>query len=389
MHSILKNRLLVVTYLMTFLYALHYAIPVYATSSYLHQYFNSSIVSAVYLIGSFLALIASIHIAKSIKKYHTYNFTVGVTILEIIVVILFGIVQNPFLLGPLFIVHFALQSLLFVSLNVFLESFSAHANVGSIRGLFLAILHVGILIAPLVGGYILSVSSFAVLYIVAALVLIPYLFLVHHYLEHIKDPAYHTVDIFEALRKALANKNLRGAVVAKFLVEAFYAVMVIYLPLYLATLGIPLTSYLGFIIPVALIPLVVLPYELGYLADTKYGEKEMLIIGLLILTVTTFICVLLTSSSILIWALLLLVSRIGASLVDTMAFTYYFKKIGPEDPSYTALFVNMYSCATIVTGAVGIAVSPFLVERPQLVFVVLGCALAWGVTLVLPMKDTR
>lgn len=389
MQSILRNRLLVVTYLMTFLYALHYAIPVYATSSYLHKFFSSSTVSLSYVAGSLLALIASVQIAKSIKKYHTYRFTMGVAILEMIVVALFGLTENIYLLPALFVAHFALQSLLFVSLNVFMESFSSHANVGSIRGLFLAVFHVGILISPVIGGYILSVSTFATLYVVAALVLFPYLFLVHHYLGHIKDPAYHTINLVEALRKALRNRNIRGAVVAKFLVECFYAVMVIYSPLYLATLGIPLTTYLGFIIPIALIPLVILPYELGYLADTKYGEKEMLIIGLLILTVTTFICVLLTTSSILIWALVLLISRVGASLVDTMAFTYYFKKIGPEDPSFTALFVNMYSLAIIITGAVGVIISPLLVERPQLMFVVLGVALAWGVTAVLPMKDTR
>ncbi|MBP6888364.1 MAG: MFS transporter [Candidatus Pacebacteria bacterium] len=389
MHSILKNRLLLVTYLMTFLYALHYAIPVYATSSYLHKFFSSSTVSAAYVIGSLFALFASIHIAKSIKKYHTYRFTMGVALLEIAVIALFGLTEVTELLLPLFIIHFALQALLFVSLNVFMESFSAHANVGSIRGLFLAVLHVGILVSPIIGGYILAVSSFAVLYCVSALVLIPYLFLVHHYLGHIKDPAYHTVNLFDALRKALKNKNLRAAVIAKFLVECFYAVMVIYSPLYLATLGIPLTTYLGFIIPIALIPLVVLPYELGFLADTKYGEKEMLLIGLLLLTVTTFICVLLTTSSILIWALVLLVSRIGASLVDTMAYTYYFKKIGPEDPSFTALFINMTSVGVIATGAVGVGISPFLVERPQLMFVILGCAIAWGVTVVLPMKDTR
>lgn len=374
---------------MTFLYAMHYAIPVYATSSYLHKFFASSTVSAVYMVGSFFALLASVQIAKSIKKYHTYRFTMGVAILEMIVVALFGLTENTYLLPALFVAHFALQALLFVSLNVFMESFSAHANVGSIRGLFLAVLHIGILISPVIGGYILSVSSFAVLYVVSALMLIPYLFLVHHYLGHIKDPAYHTINLIDALRKALHNKNIRGAVIAKFLVECFYAVMVIYSPIYLTTLGIPLTMYLGFIIPVALIPLVILPYELGYLADTKYGEKEMLLIGLLILTVTAFICVLLTTSSVLMWALVLLISRIGASLVDTMAFTYYFKKIGPEDPSFTALFVNMYSMAIITTGAVGVMISPFLVERPQLMFVVLGCALAWGVTVVLPMKDTR
>lgn len=389
MHSILRNRLLVITYFMTFLYALHYAIPVYATSSYLHQFFHSSVVSWAYVVGSFFALISSIHIAKSIKKYHTYRFTVGVTILEMIVVILFGLTNEPYLLFPLFVIHFVLQSLLFISLNVFMESFSAHANVGSIRGLFLAVFHVGILMSPLIGGYILSVSSFSTLYIVSALVLIPYLVMVHHYLSHIKDPAYHTVDLFGAMKKAMQKRDLRAAVVAKFLVEAFYAVMVIYSPIYLSTLGVPLITYLSFIIPVALVPLVLLPYELGYLADVKFGEKEMLLIGLLLLIITSFLCVIVTKPDILLWTFILLISRIGASLVDTMAYSYYFKKITAEDPSFTALFVNMYNLAIIVTGLVGVLIAPFLIEKPQLIFIILGTSIMLGTTLVLPMKDTR
>ena len=389
MHSILRNKLLLVTYGMTFLYALHYAIPLYATSSYLHTYFNSSIVSATYVAGSLLALIASLSLAKSIKRFHTYQFTFAVAFAEIVAITLFGHTENPYLLPIFFIIHYVLQVLLYICLNIFIESFSAHAKIGSIRGLFLAILSLGILISPMIGGVILSVSSFASLYTVAGLVLIPYLFFLHKYLQHIKEPAYYEVDIFSTITKAFRNKNLRAAIIAEFVVHAFYAVMIIYSPLYLSTLGIPLTSYLTIILPLALLPLVILPYELGLLADRKFGEKEMLIIGLLILTVTTFLCVIVTTNDIRVWVLLLLVSRIGASFVETMAFSYYFKKVGSEDPSLTALFINMAGASTLVVATVGVLVAPFLGDRPQLMFVILGCGILWSIAYVLPMKDTR
>lgn len=345
--------------------------------------------SATYVIGSLLALVASISVAKSIKKFHTHRFALGVAFFEILVVGLFGITENPYLLPPLFIAHFVLQILLFISLNIFIESFSAHAKIGSIRGLFLAILNMGILISPLIGGLLLQVSSFKVLYLVSASMLIPYMFLVSKYLTHVKEPAYHTINLLEALRRALRNKNLKAALVAELIVQSFYAVMIIYSPLYLATLGIPLTVYLTVILPIALIPLVILPYELGLLADRKFGEKEMLIIGFLILAVTTFLCVLISTPNVRLWVLVLLFSRIGASFIETMAFTYYFKKIGPEDSSLTALFINMHGLATVLVGVVGIAVAPFLVERPQLMFLILGCVILWSISYILPMKDTR
>lgn len=388
MHAITRNKLLVVTYMLTLLFALHYGIPLYATSSYLHQYFGASWVSALYMIGSMGALFMSMSVAKYIKRFHTYQFTAGLVVAEIVTTILFALSDNIFLIALFFIIHFTLQSLLYVCLNVFVESFSKHAETGSIRGLFLALFNMGILISPLVGGSLLSRGSFAALYIVAAIILIPFLYFLHKYLSHVKEPAYHTIDMAGAFKVAWRNRNIRAALISVLIVQCFYAVMIIYSPLYLATIGVPLTIYLSFILPLALIPLVLLPYELGLLADTRFGEKEILIIGLLILVVTTFLCVIVTSSDPRIWMLIFLVSRIGASFVETMAYTYYFKKVGPEDTSLTALFSNAYGVATIVVGAVGIAVAPLLVNRPQLMFIILGSSILWSISYILPMRDT-
>lgn len=204
-----------------------------------------------------------------------------------------------------------------------------------------------------------------------------------------KEPAYHQINIIDAARVALKNKNLRAAVIGELVVQSFYATMVIYSPLYLTAIGIPLTSYMMIILPLALIPLVVLPYELGYLADKKFGEKEMLIIGLLILTITTFLFVIISTKMLWVWIALLFVSRIGATFVETMSFSYYFKKVGVEDPSLTALFINMQGVGTLIVGTIGVIIAPFIGERPQLMFVVLGCAILWSISYVLPMKDTR
>lgn len=389
MHAIIKNRLLVVTYLLTILYALHYGIPLYATSTYLHQFFNSAWVSAIYMLGSLAALIGSMSVARYMRRFHSYGFTFAVVVAEILTVIAFGITENPFFIAVFFIAHFLLQTLLYICLNIFIESFSKHAETGSIRGLFLALLNIGILISPVVGGAILTLASFKMLYIVSALTLVPFLVLVKIYLYHIEEPAYERVNMLQALRTAWRNKNIRAALVAEFTVQAFYAVMIIYSPLYLGTLGISLTTYLGVILPFALIPLVVLPYELGYLADSKWGEKELMIGGLLILATTVFLSVVVTSSNPTVWMLIFLVSRIGAACVETMAFAYYFKKIGPEDASLTAVFTNTLSVATITVGAIGALIGPLLVTRPQLMFVILGVGILWSVAYVLPMKDTR
>jgi MFS family permease len=374
--------------MLTILYALHYAIPLYATSSFLHKYFSSAYVSGLYTLASIVTLFASLAITKSIRRFHTYRFTFFLVIAEIVATILFGITENVYIIGIFFIIHTLLQAFLYICLNIFIESFSKHTETGSIRGLFIAILSMGYIISPLLGGLILEHSSFKLLYIIASLTLIPFLYFLHKYLLHIKEPAYTSVDIFGAVRTVFRNKNLKSVFIADMLVEAFYGVMIIYSPIYLATLGIPLTTYLSYILPIALIPLVLLPYELGFFADSRHGEKNIIIIGLLIMTVTTFLCVIIQSSNPLIWALLLFISRIGTSLAETMSQTYFFKRVGPEDASLTTLFMNLRGVATILVGSVGFMIAPLLVTRPQMMFIILGCVILLGISNILGMQPS-
>jgi MFS family permease len=389
MHAITKNKLLLATLLMTVLYALHYGIPLYATSTYLHMYFGSSTISILYVIASIITLLASIHIAKYIKRFHTYQFTLGLVIAEIITTIAFATTTNPLFIGLFFVTHFCLQVLLYICINIFIETFSNHKETGSIRGIFLALLNMGILISPVLAGAILSISSFQALYIVASCILIPFIFFLHRYMSHIEEPAYHSLDMVKAAKRAWKNPDLRGALIAALILECFYSVMIIYSPIYLTSLGIPLTVYLATILPFALLPFVVLPYELGYLADTKIGEKELLILGLIIVAISLFLIVIIRSPDILLWTAVLVVSRIGASFVETMTFTYYFKKIEAEDASLTALFSNMRTLAVVVIGILGFAISPLLVTYPQLIFIILGCAVLLSILSIMQIRDTR
>ena len=389
MHAITRNKLLLATFIMTLLYALHYGIPLYATSTYLHTYFGSQMISFLYVMGSFLTLLVSVHIARYMRRFHTYQFTVGLVIAEMLVMIAFALTQNPLFVGLFFVVHSCLQTLLYICINIFIETFSKHAETGTVRGLFLVLLNVGIIISPVIGGAVLSRGSFATLYIVATVILVPFLFLLHHYMKNVQEPAYHSIDMIGAFIRAWKNTNLKGALVASCILECFYAVMVIYSPLYLMSLGIPLTTYLSFILPFALLPIVLLPYELGWLADIKTGEKEIMVLGLIVIAISLFLMVILTSPNIFLWIALLTVSRIGAACVETMTFTYYFKKVDAEDASLTALFSNMRTVATILVGIVGIFLSPFLSQYPQLLFIVLGCAVLLSILYIIPIRDTR
>lgn len=388
MDILTRNNSLFATYMMTLLYAFHYGIPMYAASTFLSKTFGSPFTSVIYMIAGFLTVAVSIHITKYLKHFHTYSFTMSIVVLQMIITFALGLTDDKFLLGLFFVLHFIFAALIFTCLNVFLENFSNSRETGQIRGVFFTLFNLGFLVSPFLGGALLAKSGFTALFTVSASLLIPFIFFMHHYLKNIKDPNFISVNLFSAFKKAWTNIDTRGALIAIILLECFFAMTVIYLPIYIISLDIPLTTYLTAVLPIALIPLVVMPYELGIIADTKLGEKELMILGLLLLTITAFAISIVTSSNILVWILILTTSRIGAALVETMSYTYYFKKIDGSDVDLTTLFSNARNFGLAITALFGIILSPLVAIYPTIMFVMLGIILLWGITQVLRIHDT-
>jgi MFS family permease len=342
----------------------------------------------LYAGASTLTLIISLHVAKYIKRFHTYQFTQGAVVAVIFFTAAVGISQSPIYIAIFFILQSILNVLIYISLNTFVESFSPNHEVGMIRGMFLTILNLGIIISPFFGGEILARSGYETLYIISAGVMFPVIFLLHSFMHKIPDPKYTRVQVLEAFNRARKDRNLAPILLSVFLLECFYSVMIIYSPLYLVSLGISLPTYLTTILPIALLPFVILPYELGILADTKLGEKELLISGLLLMAIMTMVMSLVTSSHALVWIIILILSRIGASFVETMTFTYYFKKISSKDIGLITVFSNVRSLAIIVVPLVGIIISPLITNYPGLIFVMLSIILLYGAIRVTPLQDT-
>ena len=375
------HKALFATFVLTILYALHYGIPLYATSSFLKSLgFTSAGVNLLYGVSALLTVVIANHISQYVRRYHTYGFTYAVVAAEIAVTIGFALTTHLWLSALFFVAHFILTVILFVLLNIFVESFTPIKQTGLVRGVFLTLLNTGILVAPLIGGLVLSsqeaggdAAPYASLYIIASLVLVPYFFFLHHYLKETTEPPYETHSLVEAMRRVYKNKDLFAALLSQCALYAFYTVMIIYAaPHVTSMLSISLSVYLTSIAPLALLPLVILPYELGYLADTKFGEKELMALGLIILGATSIILGVLETSSFLIVVSLLILSRIGAACVETMSYSYYYKKIPRNDPALSAVFTNMNAVATCVVPRFLFTIAPLITLYKGLPFILVG-----------------
>jgi len=106
--------------------------------------------------------------------------------------------------------------------------------------------------------------------------------------------------------------------------------MVFYSSLYLINLGIPLENF-GIIFTLMLIPFVLIQLPAGFLADKKGGEKELIILAVLILSSSVLPIYFLNTKSIIIWASILFITRIGAALLEILSDTYFYKKVDGRD----------------------------------------------------------
>ncbi len=286
------------------------------------------------------------------------------------VLLLFMIVSNT--LGPV--------------MDILLEDFSADQVSGRIRGFFLTVLNAGLLMAPFVSTWTLSQYGyqgvFAVLTAGYALLLMMATFGLRSHRSYSQE----RIAFLATLRTVFRRKNLLYIYAVSWVLELFYVVMIVYSPILLLAYGYSWTE-IGIIFTVMLIPFVLIQYPLGVLADKHWGEKELLIAALIILSVTTAWVGIADQQSLVFWSLLLLATRVGAAGVEILRDSYFYKQITRVDTDIIAFFRTARPTANMVAAILGLLLLTVFPIQSLFFMVALGAAGACGAALLL--KDSR
>lgn len=390
MSAEIKNKLLMVSLTISILYSLFYAIPLYINSTILGKMWGDKSVSLIYTISAILTFISSIYLSKYIKKIHNYKVGIIIILISFISTIGIGFSENKFIMAASFIGYFLGSALLYTVINLFIEEFSNKEKEGEIRGIFLTLVNAGILMSPLIAGQLMATFGYKSVYLISAFLLIPILIMIRHYYTHITDPSYVDIKFKKTLKEILKNKAISKIMLSAFVLESFFAIMAIYAPLYIiSNTTITIEQYVGVIMPFALIPFVLLPYELGWLADKKYGEKEMMIIGLIIVAISALTFPLLHTNNIFYISALLFVSRIGASMVETMNHTYFYKKVALEKVPVITIFNNMRTLAYIVAPIFALLILQITNDNLTYVFITYAILALMFIMSLSSLKDTK
>jgi MFS family permease len=387
-----KHRLRVNTYVGGFFLNIAIAIASYGNSSFIEQFVGERSVGLIYIIISVASIIISFNTDALIKRLGNRTALLILTLINILALVGLMVYNHTVLTVIFFVIYAVLNFLISINLDLYLEDISDDRITGKIRGYFLTLANFAWLCSPFIAGILITPQGYTAMYALSAIAFIPLLYIVIVQLKNIPRARYEHRGIIPTLKKILAagrgnNRDLRHILHLDFLLNFFYGTMTIYMPIYLHEhIGLP-WDQIGIIFTIMLIPFVILDLILGTLADSWWGEKELLIGGLLVLAAATLLIPLLNSPSILLWGAILFLTRIGAATVEMMKESYLFKKIDGRDIDVVFISRNTaplsYICAALLA-IFWLSFFPF-----QYLFAVLGIIMLLGLPSAMMLKDTK
>lgn len=371
-----------------FFLSVHYGVILYIHSSFLGDFFQPNTVSLLLLLGATGSVIFFLFAPKLIKLLGKRVFLNLSLVLVLASSTFMALAVTALTVAVASIIYSCLISMTYYCLDIFLEELSTDNKTGEIRGIYLTAISLGVAIGPFILSFLAAVwHGFQPVYTVAALLLIPPILLAIFTLKS-KTLKSHT-PYHHSLRLPFGTwwraRNIRCVTLARFVLEIFYGLMIIYTPIYLyRVLGFE-WSELGIIFTVMLLPFILFDWLGGEMADRFWGEKELMSAGFLI---TGFSLLFMPFIGKLFWAwtFVLFVSRVGASLVETMTETYFFKNVKANDTGLLSIFRLTRPTGTIFGIVVGIVVLNLF--SYEIMFLVLAAVVFLGLRESFSLKDT-
>jgi predicted MFS family arabinose efflux permease len=368
------------------------AVTLYVHSTYLERFVSTETVGVLFMVGAGISIAALLMVAEPLRRIGNLKLALGLIGVDALALLGMGLIDHAYAVVPLFVLHQALTPLLFFVLDIFLESLTGEREdrTGSRRGIILSLMSLANALAPLGAGLLMDGGrepDFTWVYAVSALLLAPLALYLYLSFRSFKDVHYTDVRVMPALRAFWHDTNLRYVFSAHFLLQLFFAWMVIYTPLYLATeIGFTWDE-IGAIIFVGLLAYVLLEYPIGIVADSWLGEQEMMAVGFFVLGISTAWLSFVATAAVVPWMVAMFMTRVGASFVESTTESYFFKHAAGEDANVIGFFRITRPLAILVgavLGSIALLLLPF-----QYIFAALGILMLLGIAFAALLVDTR
>jgi MFS family permease len=349
-------------YVLSFLFTLHIALSAYVNSSFLTKILDEKYVGILYAFASLITLLFLSKSVNILKHFGNRKFVLYSLIINMLSLALMIVLKNPYIIGASFIALSATNTLVILSLDIFIEHFGDKKTVGKNRGLYLTIINIAWMLSPLAtatiitqeGGYI---TIYLLAFIATIIMTIGLLFSVRNF----EDSSYKKTPFLETYRYLKTNHHMLAITMLNFILQFFFVWMILYMPIYLYEhIGFGWEE-IGVIFTIMLAPFVIFGLPVGILVD-KYNvrKRTLLFIGILIISISTFSISFITTKNVALWALVLFLTRMGASIIETTSEIYFFTHIQEEDTYLLSVFRDMVPVAYIIAPIISTLIFIFL-----------------------------
>lgn len=345
----------VILFVGNFFFSMFTALTTYIMLPYLSVFMPEAYTGLVIAAGALVALWFFQFLPRLVARYGAQQLALVFAILEMVA--FFALAAVPGAIAGTFLVALtiSIQPFLYYEFDLLIEAtVSEEGTTGRVRTFFLTAWNIGALSAPLLMGALLAGgNAYGRVFLAGGVALVPFivLFAAQRLPRGAAPKISRLGDTFSCL---IHDRNLAAVTFGHLVLYLFYTWAPLYVPIYLHNvLAIPWSS-LGFIFSIMLLPYVLVEYPAGWIADKFIGDKELMFAGFLIAgTALASVGFLNATSSIILIACVLVASRIGAALAESMTEGHFFRSVSEQDVNSISIFRGVWPVANLIAPIIG------------------------------------
>jgi len=304
----------------------------------------------LYTVASVFTLILLTKSANLLGKFGNKKFVISLLVVNMVGLVGLITSKNPYIISGSFIALITTNTLVLLCLDIFIEHFGNKETIGKTRGLYLTIINLAWMLSPLITVMLLTrEGGYKAIYILALVTaFITTLGLVAS-VRQFTDQIYKKTPFLETYTYLKKNRHMFAITIINFILQFFFAWMVVYTPIYLIKhIGFS-WDQIGVIFTIMLAPFVIFGFPIGILIDKYHVKKRTLLyIGFTITIISTGTLAYLSTHSLAVWAFVLFMTRVGASIIETTSEIYFFTHVTEEETYLLGIFRDMIPVAYIV-----------------------------------------
>lgn len=376
-------------YILSFLFTLHISLSAYVNSTFLTKFISEKYVGVLYTLAALVTLILLSQSPNILKYFGNRKLILWLLLINLASLALLITTLSPNLIAISFISILTTNTLIALCLDIFIEHFGNPTTIGKTRGLYLTITNLAWMLSPLVTALLITKDGgYIAIYVVAFITVVIMTLGLFLSVKEFKDKKYKRTPFLATYRYLKTNRHMLSITVINFILQFFFAWMVVYTPIYLHQhIGLEWDK-IGVIFTIMLAPFVIFGLPIGILIDKYHiSKRKLLLLGFLIMGISTLYIPFIETKSVALWALVLFLTRTGASIIETTSEIYLFTHIKEEDAYLLGVFRDMVPVAYIIAPLISTMI--FIFFPFKYLFIVLSIVVLSGIYYIPRLKHNH